>query len=401
MTRYADMARRVERRIDDVSAVPLEYWIQALTCRLRQEWGWAFRRHTRSAHPYRSRAHVLSIPALSRPKVTAVWLRASAAAKTDEFPNRIHHRRPLAWRTTLIVHRDRTFSPVQKSRRSRSRSPGSCSRCSRPEPGGVAYVGAVRNCSCGSHIDEPVETSMRGGAEGCVDDLPGCDVDGDGGKRRPVPRWARDALRRRAPIRRLRARRWTRSFAGCRAVRSRLATLRNGRQAPGLLAVLEGPGGRPADAERLEVVHRVVDLQSIDRTGKDRVSAHADADAEADDGVRQLGFEDGERAGSDLGTAGRRLDGPVRGVPAAAGAAGVVLFRNVVMETKALVFPSSLGMGPVDVGIGARRSARAVTASRSPSRAWRCSSVRSSCSSIPSMPSLTARSCPAWDCFGK
>jgi len=55
------------------------------------------------------------------------------------------------------------------------------------------------------------------------------------------------------------------------------------------------------------------------------------------------------------------------------------------------------GGGPACVGVSARRSARAVTASRSPSRAARSSSVRSSRSSMWSMPSLTFRSWPRVD----
>jgi hypothetical protein len=57
-------------------------------------------------------------------------------------------------------------------------------------------------------------------------------------------------------------------------------------------------------------------------------------------------------------------------------------------------WPSWLGVGPAGVGTSASLAARAVMASRSPSSAWRSSSVRSGCSSICSIPLLTSRSCP-------
>jgi pimeloyl-ACP methyl ester carboxylesterase len=64
-------------------------------------------------------------------------------------------------------------------------------------------------------------------------------------------------------------------------------------------------------------------------------------------------------------------------------------------------WPSWLGVGPAGAGTSASLAARAVMASRSPSGAWRSSSVRSSCSSICSIPLLTSRSCPLMVFLGR
>jgi hypothetical protein len=69
--------------------------------------------------------------------------------------------------------------------------------------------------------------------------------------------------------------------------------------------------------------------------------------------------------------------------------------RRVVPSVTGIgAWPSWLGVGPAGMGTSASLAARAVMASRSPSSAWRSSSVTSSCSSICSTPLLTSRSCP-------
>jgi hypothetical protein len=75
--------------------------------------------------------------------------------------------------------------------------------------------------------------------------------------------------------------------------------------------------------------------------------------------------------------------------------------RRVVPSVTGIgAWPSWLGVGPAGVGTSASLAARAVMASRSPSSAWRSSSVRSSCSSICSIPLLTSGSCPLWCSWG-
>lgn len=90
-------------------ALELEYWVRVLTCRFRQKLAWAFHRHpidTPLPAVCPSSVHT----GLKSAKVTAVRLQATAAAKPDESPDRIHQNNSPARRTMLVVHRDRTWS---------------------------------------------------------------------------------------------------------------------------------------------------------------------------------------------------------------------------------------------------------------------------------------------------
>lgn len=104
-----------------------------LTCKFRQSVPEHFI-GTRSVHPYRPRAQVLSTPAVSQLKITSARLRANSAAEPNEFRDGTTRAIPCTTDDTDRAS-PRTFSHIKKNRRSQPRSPGSCSLYSRPERG--------------------------------------------------------------------------------------------------------------------------------------------------------------------------------------------------------------------------------------------------------------------------
>jgi hypothetical protein len=97
---------------------------EALTCRFKQERAWAFDRRPIGT-PLPAACQVLSTPALSQLKVTAVWLRANAAAKTRQSPTGLPEPYPGTTDDT-----DRASRPKRRhtpTRNTDHTSPGSCS----------------------------------------------------------------------------------------------------------------------------------------------------------------------------------------------------------------------------------------------------------------------------------